>query len=172
MISCRILDDVMWHNILCPFSLFSLRSFSSGKIYPISKNVFYRDPFHQDLAQAGGYHRITQAGLPYAGKPRQALQVPHQRQRNSAGTMAAIGTIASGGTFQYLYAPQLHHDLGGDPVPKATIAIAMTPAHQRRRRHRIGDGDDTASCDVATHREAEAARREADATRGRDPAAA
>ncbi len=34
----------------------------------------------------------------------------------SARTIVAIGTIAPGGTFQYLYAPQVHHDLGGDPV--------------------------------------------------------
>jgi hypothetical protein len=34
----------------------------------------------------------------------------------SAGSIAAIGTIAPGGTFQYLYAPQVHRDLGGEPV--------------------------------------------------------
>jgi len=34
----------------------------------------------------------------------------------SAGTIADIGTIAPGGTFQYLYAPQVYHDLGGEPV--------------------------------------------------------
>jgi len=34
----------------------------------------------------------------------------------SAGTIAAIGTIAPGGTFQYLYAPQVCYDLGGEPV--------------------------------------------------------
>jgi hypothetical protein len=33
-----------------------------------------------------------------------------------AGTIAAFGTIAPGGTIQYLYAPQVHHDLGGNPV--------------------------------------------------------
>ncbi len=33
-----------------------------------------------------------------------------------AGTIAAIGTIAPGGTFQYLYAPQVRYDLGGEPV--------------------------------------------------------
>jgi len=33
-----------------------------------------------------------------------------------AGTIAAIGTIAPGGTFQYLYAPQVQYDLGGEPV--------------------------------------------------------
>ena len=34
----------------------------------------------------------------------------------SARTITAFGTIAPGGTFQYLYAPQVHHDLGGNPV--------------------------------------------------------
>jgi hypothetical protein len=34
----------------------------------------------------------------------------------SAGTIAAFGTIDPGGTFQYLYAPQVHYDHGGDPV--------------------------------------------------------
>ena len=30
----------------------------------------------------------------------------------TAGTITALVTIASSGTFQYLYAPQIHHDLG------------------------------------------------------------
>jgi len=34
----------------------------------------------------------------------------------SAGTIAAIGTIAPEGTFQYLYTPHVCHDLGGEPV--------------------------------------------------------
>jgi hypothetical protein len=34
----------------------------------------------------------------------------------SAGTIVAIRTIAPGGTFQYLYAPQVRHDLGGNSV--------------------------------------------------------
>ncbi len=34
----------------------------------------------------------------------------------SAGSIAALGTIAPGGSFQYVYAPQIHHDLGGKPI--------------------------------------------------------
>ena len=34
----------------------------------------------------------------------------------SAGTIVALGTIAPGGSFQYLYAPQIYHDLGGEPI--------------------------------------------------------
>jgi hypothetical protein len=34
----------------------------------------------------------------------------------TAGTIAALGTIAASGTFQYLYAPQIHHDLEGKPI--------------------------------------------------------
>ncbi len=34
----------------------------------------------------------------------------------SAGIIVALGTIAPGGSFQYLYAPQIHHDLGGEPI--------------------------------------------------------
>ena len=34
----------------------------------------------------------------------------------AAGTIAALGSIASSGTFQYLYASQIHHDLGGKPI--------------------------------------------------------
>ncbi len=34
----------------------------------------------------------------------------------SAGTIAALGTIAPGGSFQYLYAPQIRHNLGGQPI--------------------------------------------------------
>jgi hypothetical protein len=34
----------------------------------------------------------------------------------SAGTIVALGTIAPGGSFQYLYTPQIYHDLGGEPI--------------------------------------------------------
>ncbi len=34
----------------------------------------------------------------------------------SAGTIVALGTIAPDGSFQYLYVPQIHHDLGGKPI--------------------------------------------------------
>jgi hypothetical protein len=35
----------------------------------------------------------------------------------SAGSIAALGTIAPGGSFQYVYTPQrIHHDLGGKPI--------------------------------------------------------
>ncbi len=34
----------------------------------------------------------------------------------SAGTIAALGTIAPGDSFQYLYAPQIHHNIGGVPI--------------------------------------------------------
>ncbi len=58
------------------------------------------------------------------GSPEQAFHMLENRDKYykyliggiSAGTIAAIGTITSGGTFQYLYAPQVYHDLGGNPV--------------------------------------------------------
>jgi hypothetical protein len=58
------------------------------------------------------------------GLPEQAFHMLDDRDKyykyliggTIAGTIAAIGTIAPGGTFQYLYAPQVHHDLGGTPV--------------------------------------------------------
>jgi hypothetical protein len=58
------------------------------------------------------------------GSPEQAFHMLDNRDKYykyliggiSAGTIAAIGTIAPGGTFQYLYAPQVRHDLGGDSV--------------------------------------------------------
>ena len=48
------------------------------------------------------------------GSPKQAFHMQDNRDKYfkyliggiSAGTIAAIGTIAPGGTFQYLYAPQ------------------------------------------------------------------
>jgi len=57
------------------------------------------------------------------GSPEQAFHMQDNRDKYfkyliggiSAGTIAAIGTIAPGGTFQYLYALQVHHDLGGEP---------------------------------------------------------
>ncbi len=58
------------------------------------------------------------------GSPEQAFHMLNDRDKYhkcliggiSAGTIAAIGTIALGGTFQYLYAPQVRYDLGGNPV--------------------------------------------------------
>ncbi len=58
------------------------------------------------------------------GSPEQAFHMLENRDKYykcliggiSAGTIATIGTIAPGGTFQYLHAPQVHPDLGGDPV--------------------------------------------------------
>jgi hypothetical protein len=58
------------------------------------------------------------------GSPEQAFHMLENRDNYykyliegvSAGTIAAFGTIAPGGTFQYLYAPQVHHDLVGNPV--------------------------------------------------------
>jgi len=58
------------------------------------------------------------------GSPEQAFHMQENRDKYfkyliggiSAGTIAAIGTIAPGSTFQCLYTPQVHHDLGGEPV--------------------------------------------------------
>jgi hypothetical protein len=52
------------------------------------------------------------------GLPKQAYHMQDTRNkylqyvlgRITAGTIAALGTIASSVTFQYLYAPQIHHD--------------------------------------------------------------
>ena len=58
------------------------------------------------------------------GSPDQAFHMQENRDKYfkyliggvSAKTIAAFGTIAPGGTIQYLYGPQVHHDLGGNPV--------------------------------------------------------
>jgi hypothetical protein len=58
------------------------------------------------------------------GSPEQAFHMLDNRDKYykyllggiSAGTIAALGTIAPGSSFQYLYAPQIHHDLGGKPI--------------------------------------------------------
>ncbi len=58
------------------------------------------------------------------GSPKQAFHMLDNRGKYykyllggiSAGTIAALGTIAPGGSFQYLYAPQIYHDLGGEPI--------------------------------------------------------
>jgi hypothetical protein len=34
----------------------------------------------------------------------------------TAGAIVSLGTIAASGTFQYIYAPQIHHNLGGKPI--------------------------------------------------------
>ncbi len=34
----------------------------------------------------------------------------------TAGTISALGLVATSGCFQYLYAPQLHRSLGGKPI--------------------------------------------------------
>jgi hypothetical protein len=58
------------------------------------------------------------------GSPEQAFHMLDNRKKYykyllggiSAGTIVALGTIAPGGSFQYLYVPQIHHDLGGEPI--------------------------------------------------------
>jgi hypothetical protein len=58
------------------------------------------------------------------GSPKQAFHMLDNRDKYykyllggiSAGIIAALGTIAPGGGFQYLYVPQIHHDLGGEPI--------------------------------------------------------
>jgi hypothetical protein len=58
------------------------------------------------------------------GSPDQVFHMQENRDKYfkyliggvSAKTIAAFGTIALGGTIQYLYGPQVHHDLGGNPV--------------------------------------------------------
>jgi hypothetical protein len=58
------------------------------------------------------------------GSPEQAFHMLDNRDKYykyllggiSAGTIVALGTIAPGGSFQYLYAPQIYHDLGGEPI--------------------------------------------------------
>ncbi len=58
------------------------------------------------------------------GSPEQAFNMQDSREKYltyvlggiTAGSIAALGSIATGGSFQYLYAPQIHHDLGGQPI--------------------------------------------------------
>ncbi len=58
------------------------------------------------------------------GSPKQAFHMLDNRNKYykyllggiSAGTIVALGTIAPGGSFQHLYAPQIHHGLGGEPI--------------------------------------------------------
>ena len=58
------------------------------------------------------------------GWPKQAYHMQDTRVKYcqyvlggiTAGTIVALGTIASSGTVQYLYAPHIHHDLGGKPI--------------------------------------------------------
>ena len=58
------------------------------------------------------------------GSPEQAFHIQADRDKYlkyvlggiSAGTIAAFGTIAPNGSFQYLYAPEVHHDLGGATI--------------------------------------------------------
>ncbi len=58
------------------------------------------------------------------GSPKQAFHMLDDRDKYykyllggiSAGTFAALGTIAPGGSLQYLYMPQIYHNLGGEPI--------------------------------------------------------
>ncbi len=58
------------------------------------------------------------------GSPKQAFNMQDSREKYltyvlggvTAGSIAALGSIATGGSFQYLYAPQIHHDLEGQPI--------------------------------------------------------
>jgi hypothetical protein len=70
------------------------------------------------------FTKIFPKRVDITGSPEQAFHKLENRDKYykyliggiSTGTIAAIGTIAPGGTFQYLYTPQDRHDLGGDPV--------------------------------------------------------
>ena len=70
------------------------------------------------------FTKIFPEQVDITGSPGQAFHMQENHDKYfkyliggiSAGTIAAIGTIASGSTFQYLYAPQVYHDLGGKPV--------------------------------------------------------
>jgi hypothetical protein len=58
------------------------------------------------------------------GSPEQAFNMQDSREKYltyvlggiTAGSIAALGSIATGGSFQYLYVPQIHHNLGGQPI--------------------------------------------------------
>jgi hypothetical protein len=58
------------------------------------------------------------------GSPEQAFHMQDNRDKYykyllggiSACTIAALGTIAPGSSFQYLYAPQIYQNLGGEPI--------------------------------------------------------
>jgi hypothetical protein len=58
------------------------------------------------------------------GSPEQAFNMQDSREKYltyvlggiTAGSIVALGSIATGGSFQYLYVPQIHHDLGGQPI--------------------------------------------------------
>jgi hypothetical protein len=58
------------------------------------------------------------------GSPEQAFNMQDSREKYltyvlggiTAGSIVALGSIATGGRFQYLYAPQIHHDLGRQPI--------------------------------------------------------
>ncbi len=58
------------------------------------------------------------------GSPEQAFNMQDSHEKYlmyvlggiTAGSIAALGSIATGGSFQYLYAPQIHHNLGGQPI--------------------------------------------------------
>ncbi len=73
---------------------------------------------------ASHFTKIFPKRADITGSPEQAFHMLGNRDNYykyliggvSAGTIAAFGTIAPGGTFQYLYAPQVRHDLGGNPV--------------------------------------------------------
>jgi len=58
------------------------------------------------------------------GSPEQAFNMQFKRTPYleyilggiAAKTIAALGSVATDGSFQYLYAPQIHKDLGGKPI--------------------------------------------------------
>ena len=116
MISCQI-DDVTWHNILCliyhshkDYSHF-VKRISNLKVcllpQPTSPSPFPSGRISRDhpsrpsicwiTATRDKYYKYLLGGI-------------------SAGTIAALGTIAPVGSFQYLCAPQIYHNLGGEPI--------------------------------------------------------
>jgi hypothetical protein len=81
---------------------------------PKLKHDFYHLLLHQVPPQEGGYHGITPSGVQHEQHPQGLLQL--HPWSITTGTIAASGTLShESNNFIYLFAPQIHHDLGGKP---------------------------------------------------------
>ena len=82
-------------------------------LHLLLKNVFHFSLLHQVHSQAGGHHGIAQSGLPHAGHPLKVSSVPFRQ--NYSGYHCGAWSITASGTIQYIYALQIHHNIGGKP---------------------------------------------------------
>jgi hypothetical protein len=99
------------HNkTICPL-IISQSTIYSKSYLSLFQHVITTIVLHQSIPQMSRHLRVKHQAF---GKGKDVLS--HFIRGIRANTIAAIGTVAPGtSNVQYLFAPKIHHDLGGAP---------------------------------------------------------